>query len=203
MLIYEVWFSLTALIVAPFLNAYCVIKGLDSYPAKFYYYDNEEDGFDGDKRGWYSDYLKTDIKSNKLKRWFYSVLWCYRNLAFNSRYHPKCSVDVTQPKNIRFKGNTHHHEVKWSLEPEVKETKWYKFTANFEGKDYTTRFWLIPLGNKWIYIRFGLKVYPFYYLDDRWLSRIEKDGWPKHKDKGVFTYMRPFPDRLQQLRLDA
>lgn len=57
-----------------------------------------------------------------------------------------------------------------------------------KGKRYTSEFSLTPINDKeYKYKRKGLKVYPFYYYDQWWLDKIEKEGWPPHKDRAVYS----------------
>ena len=156
-----------------------------------YYFDNEEDGFDGGKGKFYGEYLGLDIRSQHwLKRAWIAYKWsAWRNPCFNLRYHPLVGVDITNPSNIKFEGNTYHHEQQWSFEPNKYELKWYKVKANYDGKIKSSWFYLIPIfGDKYLYIRFGLKIYPANYFDKFWLNKIEKEGWPKFKDRGLTAF---------------
>lgn len=156
-----------------------------------YYFDNEEDGYDGSKGTFYSEYLGLDIsKQHWLKKAWIAYKWSvWRNPCFNLRYHPWVGVDITNPEIISFKGNTYHHEQKWSLEPNKRELKWYKLKAKYDGKVRRSWFYLIPVfGDKYLYLRFGLKVYPANYLDKWWLEKIKKEGWPEYKDKGLTAF---------------
>lgn len=153
-----------------------------------YYFDNDEDGFDGSKLGWYDKYLKKDIGS---LHWFNRALVSYkwsawRNPCFNLRKHPKVSVDVQHPENIKLEGNTFFHSLDWMEDKETRNTRWYKLKASYEGKVRTSWFFLIPIfKTKWLYIRFGLKVYPRHYFDDYWINRIKEEGFPKDKRRGI------------------
>ena len=69
---------------------YCICNSMDKLPEFFYYFDNEEDGYNGDKRGWYSGYLDKDISTlSNIKRSWYAYRWsAWRNPCWNLRYHP-------------------------------------------------------------------------------------------------------------------
>lgn len=194
MIVWSIWFRLCGILLCPFLNIYCLLKGMHKYPEWAYTLDNDEDGFTGDKRGWYSNYLGFDVKSKPLLyRWYRSIRWCWRNQAFNHRIHPKCSVDVTNPEEILFEGNTHHHEPQWSFNHDVVEIKWYKVKLKIDGVWYKSEFRLTPLGDKeWLFKRKGLKIYPFFYLDDKygWKQRVIDEGFPPYKDRAVYASSR-------------
>ena len=140
MVLWSFLFRFAAIILCPILNLYCLIKGKDTYPVWAYTLDNDEDGFTGDKRDWYSNYLGVDIESKSfLYRWYRSIRWCWRNQAFNHRYNDKCSICVNpliEPtfKIISIEGNTYHHEQRYSFEPSKIEKKWYKFVFEAKGK---------------------------------------------------------------------
>lgn len=197
MLAWSLWFRLLGATLCPILNLYCLIKGRESYPKWAYTLDNDEDGFTGDKRGWYSNYLGVDIQSKSLiYRWYRSMRWCWRNLAFNHRYNDKCSICVNPLIEPSFKiftieGNTYHHEQRYSFEPDKIEKKWYKFIFEVKGKRYTSEFSLTPLNSEeYIYKRKGLKVYPCFYFDKWWTGKIKKEGWPKYKDRAVYSSIK-------------
>ncbi|APC44377.1 hypothetical protein [Pseudoalteromonas phage PH357] len=143
---------------------YACYKGRTDLWEWAYYFDNDEDGFDGGKGGFYSKYLGEDIRSmNWFKRGWTAYKWsALRNPCFNLRKHPYIGVDIRSPESVSFEGNTYHHEQVYSFEPDVKDKKWYKVKTMFKGKSYTSRFFMIPMGSKYLYIRFGLKLYPCY-----------------------------------------
>lgn len=178
------------IVVSPFVLYKACRDKRDTLPEKYYYFDNEEDGFDGNKRNWYNNYLGKNITKDMVRqRWLISCRWsAWRNPPFNLRYKDSTSYNIVSPENINFKGNTYHHEARYSLEPNKKEVKWYKLTATYDGKKATSWFYLIPLWKgKALYLRFGLKLYPANYFDKWWLAKIEKEGWPKYKDKGIIA----------------
>lgn len=193
MIVRILYMALWAIIGLPTLCVACYQNRQTLWGWAFYF-DNKEDGFDGSKSEFYDRYKGVDIDSmHWLKRAWYSYLWsAWRNPCWNLRFHPLVGVNVTHPSNLEFKGNTYHHEAKYSLEPNKIETKWYKLKAKFNGKTYRSWFYLIPInksmpliGGKNLYLRFGLKVYPCLYLDDWWLDKIKKEGWPKYKTHGL------------------
>lgn len=201
MLVWGLLFRAMGILLMPFLSAYCLVTGVNVYPMWAYYFDNDEDGFTGDKRNWYSNYLGFDISSRgKLYQWYRAVRWQIRNMSFNHRYHHKCGVDITKPEIISFKGNTWHHEPRYSHNPDVIEVKWYKMTAIYEGKTLTSEFTLTPVFKRWSWRKFrfveglwwkyrrkGLKIYPANYFDPWWIAKIAVEGWPKYKTHGVMT----------------
>lgn len=155
-----------------------------------YYFDNDEDGFDGAKGHFYGKYLGKDIKSMCwLERGWTAYKWsAVRNPCYNLRKHPKVGVDIRSPEDITFEGNTYHHQSKWSFEPNKRDKKWYKVVSIFNGEEYTSRFYMVPLFKGYLYIRMGLKIYPSYYFDEYWLGKIEKEGWPEHKEYGLKVF---------------
>lgn len=138
--------------------------GKNSLPKFFYYYDNEEDGFTGNKRvwnwggvgeprGWYDDYLGIEIaKLSRLKQAWYAYKWsAFRNPAWNLRFHPYISIPITDDTVMTIKGNTVKHDWKAGKQ-------WYDVVT--DGK-YNSHFRLIPIGtNKSLYLRWGWKIYP-------------------------------------------
>lgn len=186
----RILFILLWVVISPFVLGYSCMKGDITLPKLFYYFDNDEDGFDGDSLGWYSDYKGVDIRnSHGLKRWWYSYLWSvWRNPCFNLRYHPKISYDVTSPENIDYKGNTYHHNREWSYTKDKSATLKYKMTAEYNGRKATSHFYLIPFMGKDIYIRFGLKIYPRHYFESYWIDKIKEEGFPKFKDRGLYAF---------------
>ncbi|ANI22024.1 hypothetical protein PP586_gp07 [Pseudoalteromonas phage vB_PspS-H40/1] len=186
----RLFFILLWIVISPIVLGYSCAIGASKLPKWAYYFDNDEDGFDGSKLGWYDNYLGYDIsKQSKLKRWWISYKWCvWRNPCFNLRYHPKISFDVTNPQRIDFTGNTFHHTKLWSKTKDPKAKLYYKMTANYDGERCSSWFYLIPLFKSYhLYLRFGLKVYPRHYFDEYWLDKISKEGFPESKKKGVYA----------------
>ena len=120
------------IIVLP-LCIWAILRDESNFPKWAYYYDNEEDGFDGDKRGWYSGYKKYNIREkSKMYRIWSAYGWsAWRNPAWNLRFHPFISVDVTKLQRYSFTGNTYHHNITYSFNPEKKDKKSYKFKSVF------------------------------------------------------------------------
>lgn len=186
-LFYSLCWGVLALLVLP-IQCY---RRKDTLPKWCYYFDNAEDGFDGDKLGWYSNYLGKEISKERwLQRAWISYKWSVlRNPCFNLRYHPLLSVDVTQPKDIVYRGNTYFHTRKWHYDKNETGKLWYWISAKYDGKERHSFFFLLPIPftDKDLYLRFGLKIYPRHYFDKYWLDKISKEGWPHAKDKGVYA----------------
>lgn len=146
-------------------------EGKANLPEEYFIYDNGEDGFTGDKRGWYSKHLGIDIAKLPLEeRVQHAYNWsAKRNPVWNIRYHPTASLDLTKLKTT-VKGTVHSHG--W-----VKGFQWYRATT---GDKYKSTFLLIPItSTKSIYLRFGWKVYPYYNKFDVPL--------PKYKERSIWT----------------
>lgn len=179
-------------LIVPFLNAWCVWKGLDEYPKWAYYWGAyEEDGLDGDRLGWYSKHLGYSFKGlSKWEKYVLTMRWWHRNSCFNLRWHPTVGINVQNAKVTDFKGNTYHHGQRYSFEPLKNNTKWHNITFDIDGTKRTTSFFYIKLfGDYRLYLRWGLKMYPAYYLDPWWVAKISKEGWPDYKDTGVYIGM--------------
>ena len=205
MQLWSLCYRLLGVLLCPFLNAYCLLMNKDNYPKWAFYLDNKEDGFTGNRHLFVDSYFNKPItRMNKFVQWAVSVWWCWRNMSFNHRYHPKCSVNITNPQDIVFEGNTYHHGVAYSFHPHIKDRKWYKITATYDGIRLTSTFSFTPKLKKkfcwkkfsfyevvvWKYERDGLKIYPNLYFDSWWLEKIKQGGWPKHKTRGVFARIR-------------
>lgn len=174
----------------PTLMAACY-KGKQKLWSWAYYFDNEEENFDGSKVEWYDNYKGVDIDSLPwYKRAWVSYVWsAWRNMCYNLRYHPWCSVDVTEPVNMTHDGNTYFHNLEWMGDKEKRYTRHYRVVAEYEGKKLASRFWLFHLFSRYyLYVRVGLKIYPRHYFDEYWLGRINKEGWPKYKERGIFVF---------------
>ena len=143
------------LILLPICYKYA---GHDSLPSRLYYFDNAEDGFSGNKRGWYDGYL--GIKISKLPRYkqaWHSYIWCaWRNPAWNLRFHPYLSIPINDDTVMDIKGNTVSHKWKAGLQ-------WYDVVS---GGEYKSHFRLIPISkSKSLYLRWGWKIYPEFYQE--------------------------------------
>lgn len=186
----RVLYIVAGVFVVPVVSAYCVIKEKESWPKKVYFFGSDlEDGLLGDRHGFYSNYLGKDFSElNGFGRWMIMLRWWMRNPCFNLRLNDKISVPITTPTNIVFKGNTYHHSIRYSFEPESRGLKWYRMSADYKGKNHTSTFLLLPLlGNEYLYIRYGLKIYPNLYFDPFWINKISAEGWPKHKKYGIYS----------------
>lgn len=148
----------------------------------FYWFDNEEDGYWGDKLGWYSNYLGRDLNV-----WDHYI-WCaWRNPVFNLRYVPWFSCDTEQASQIRFEGNTYNKRYEWSLDKERKHI-WFNFSCMAEGKRRKMKFHLIPITKKYsLKFIMGWKFYPRHYLEPVWIKRIAEEGFPQYKDRAIYT----------------
>lgn len=51
MLLWSILFRVGGIFIAPILAAICIASGRDKFFKFFHVLDNDEDGFDGDKRG--------------------------------------------------------------------------------------------------------------------------------------------------------
>lgn len=158
------WFILLPLI------AYCKHKGLKKLPQWAFTWDNEEDGYDGLKGRFWKWYLGTKGKTPNL---WTAYWWCaFRNPCWNLRYHKWASISVKiADVSIEHTGNTNHHDY-------VKGYQWYDTVIN--GK-YKSHFRLIPVtSDKSLYLRWGWKIYPSYYVSG--LKEV-----PKYKDRSVWA----------------
>lgn len=185
----RIFYIIIWIIISPVMLSIACYKKRDKLWDWAYYFDNDEDGFDGDKLGWYSNYLKTDIDKDRwVHRTWVAYKWSvWRNPCFNLRNHPSVSVDVTNPVNMKYRGNTYFHTRLWHYDKTYKGVLWYWIKAKYEGKSRNSLFFLIPIPftNKDLYLRFGLKIYPRHYYDKYWLDKISAEGWPESKEKGL------------------
>jgi hypothetical protein len=139
--------------------------GKELLPQKYFYYDNAEDGFTGNKRktfgknrdtGWYDDYLGIKVEElSKFKQAWYAYKWCaWRNPAWNLRFHKKVSVNISDHTEFIVEGNTRKHDWKEGYQ-------WYNTIFTSRDKKYKSYFRLIPITkNKSLYLRWGWKIYP-------------------------------------------
>ena len=164
-LLYKLW---GVVILFPVV-LYSKYKGYSNLPKLFYVYDNEEDGYDGNKRkqwyskygtqgaklGWYDGYLGIDSsKMSTTMRTWYAYRWCaLRNPAWNLRYHKYISINANKVK-YDITGNTKSHDWKRGYQ-------WYDVLID---NKYESHFRLIPLTKyKSLYVRWGWKIYPEFY----------------------------------------
>lgn len=133
------------------LVLYSKHKGAERLPSWAFSWDNEEDGYDGDKRKWYSKHLKRPVTA------WDAYVWCaWRNPCWNLRFHKWVSIGVDIPEvTLEYKGTVKNHLYKPGKQ-------WYDTVIN--GK-YKSHFRLIPITEtKSLYIRWGWKIYPYYYF---------------------------------------
>lgn len=168
----------------------------------FFIWDNEEDGFDGNKTNW--------LKENRPElngKWWSSYNWCaLRNPAFNTRYWKYTSLSALPEhvSDIRFDGNTYNKDYRYSfagselnnkypgreIDLPVRERIWFKFSAVVDGKRRYCEYEMKPISDTESRETLkGWKFYPNYYLDPWWVSQIKKDGWPAYKNRLVYTMM--------------
>ncbi len=159
----------------------------------FFVWDNEEDGFYGNKRNW----LKEN-RPNLDGKWWSSYNWCaLRNPAFNTRYwkHTSLSCLPEDVSDIRFEGNTYNKDYRYSFAAQeaghaVRERIWFKFSAVVDGKRRYCEYEMKPISATESRETFrGWKFYPNHHLDAWWIEKIKKDGWPKYKDRIIYTVM--------------
>ena len=147
---------------------YAIKKELHFLPKKFFYFDNAEDGYTGNKRGWYDGYLgivATDF--SVLKQAWLAYRWsCWRNPCWNLRYHDYISIDLNGAYYSPINGNTLYHDY-------AKGFQFYDIVIH--GK-YKAHFRLYPLTkNKSLYVRWGWKIYP----------QFDTNNLPKYKDRSI------------------
>ena len=165
------YYSIKGKIILKGIVRQAIVNGDTELPKKYFYLDNLEDGFDGNKRGWYDNYLGITAKSLSIEEQVnHAYKWCAsRNPCWNTRYHPRASIGV-KPSDIEWKGSTWRHEYQ-------KGFQWYRCTTH--GK-YKSTFLLIPVtSNRSLYLRFGWKIYPEFGMENKKL-------WP-YKDRSVWT----------------
>lgn len=156
---------------------YTLHKNKSTLPDWAFYFDNQEDGFTGNKRllwsgkGWYDNYLGITAKEHSLlyQTWRAYVWSTRRNSAWNIRFHPSASMDVSS-STIELKGNTRSHDY----------TEGYqRYNIVIDGK-YKSFFRLIPITSKIsVYLRWGWKIYPEYYIGGATV--------PEFKDRSIWT----------------
>lgn len=135
---------------------YSIKKGLTELPKAFFYFDNKEDGYTGNKRGWYDCHLNiTASDLSVFKQAWYAYRWsAWRNPAWNLRFHSYISIAINSDTHMEISGNTTSHDWKAGKQ-------WYDVVI--DGK-YKSHFRFIPLTkNKSLYLRWGWKCYPEYY----------------------------------------
>jgi len=162
--------------------AYTLYKKQNILPTWAYYFDNAEDGFTGNKRGWYDGYLGLVAKDKGLlhQTWLAYRWSTWRNPAWNLRFHPTISIDV-EHAHIAHTGNTVKHDY-------VQGKQWYNVIINGKYKSY---FRLIPISiTKSLYLRWGWKVYPEFYVTGR---RV-----PKYKRRSLWTISIRVRERLSK-----
>ena len=165
---------------------YAEYHRMTELPKRFFVFDNEEDGYHGNKakkkyrnhKGFWEHYHDFDYNElSFLKRWWYSYRWCaLRNPAWNLRYHSWLSIDNTKG-DLHHVGNTVYHDFRQN--PTAKKV-WYDCVTTIDGKKYKSKFRLIRLwGAKALYLRWGWKIYPEY--------RKQNKAVPKYKKRSVNT----------------
>ena len=168
---------ITNALLSLFLVPYSVLNNRDKFPKWAFYFDNDEYGYTGDLTGFMSNYRGFDIKSKSKPYQVWSAYQhsVFRNPCFNIRHCRWVAIDMLtlDVDSIYFKGNTYHHGFKWSHSGDYGQ-KYYKFSFSAGGKRFQSYFRLIPLfGNRYLYLRWGMKTYPRYWLDNNWVGRLE------------------------------
>ena len=170
--IYRIIYNIIGKLILFPVVIYSVYKHKANLPKWAFYFDNAEDGFTGNKRGWYDNYLDIKVADLSLfKQSWLAYRWCaIRNPAWNLRFHPKISIDVSSSV-LEFKGNTRSHDYK-------KGRQWYDIVIDDK---YKSHFRLYPLTKiKSLYIRWGWKIYPEFY-------KSIPPSLPKYKKRSVWT----------------
>lgn len=148
----------------------------------FFIWDNYEDGFDGDRLGWYSNHL-----GRKPTLW--DAYWwsAFRNPVYNLKYVPFFYRIVNGANVTYFKGNSYHKQYAWSFNKHRK-TIWYLVNCKTKEGSAPSAFLKLPITKtKSFSFQVGWKV-PVHLLLDSWhLDKIKKEGFPEHKDKCVFV----------------
>ncbi|NQZ74613.1 MAG: hypothetical protein HRT61_00615 [Ekhidna sp.] len=151
-------------------------------------WDNKEDG---DGNVWLKEH-----RPNLADKWWTEYYWkAIRNPAWNMRYVRWCSLSALPEHvtDIRFEGNTFHKSFRYShasmaTKTVVRERIWFKFSAVVDGKRRYCEFELVPISATESRAKYkGWKFYPHLYLDKYWLERIANEGWPRYKDRLVYT----------------
>lgn len=174
---YTIFYTIIGWIILPFVITYSVIKGSTTLPDFFFTFDNMEDGYDGNKRGWYDKYNNHIVKElSKLKQVWYAYRWCaMRNPAWNLRFHKNASIAVSHI-HLQHVGTTRSHD--WA-----EGFQWYDCTFQVDFETYKAHFRLIPITkNKSLYVRWGWKIYPEFYATMARQSRI-----PQYKKRSIKT----------------
>jgi len=187
---------LISLFLYPPLVIYSKLRKLPNLPKPFYIFDNEEDGYDGDKRGWYKEYHRTrntfiyNNYDNLLISIYVAIKWCIRNPVWNMRMHPKFSIPVNKKdiSNMTYSGNTAAHEYYQSFEGK-RQKIWYDITFVVDGKLRKSKFRRIPLwGSTSFYIRTGWKIYPHHYVKQNGELRKDKREIPLYNRRSIKVY---------------
>jgi len=169
---YTIFYTILGWFIMPFVVTYAVLRNRDTLPEYFFTFDNMEDGYTGNKRGWYDKYNGHVAKKlSKLKQIWYAYRWCaLRNPAWNLRFHKRASRDVSYMR-LHFKGTTRSHD--W-----VEGYQWYNCIFN---RTCQSHFRLIPITkNTSLYLRWGWKIYPEFY-------RVDPPNLPLYKKRSIKT----------------
>ena len=170
--IYRIFYNLIGKIILFPVVFYSLYNNKTNLPNWAFYFDNAEDGFTGNKRGWYDNYLTVTASGLGIfKQSWLAYRWCaVRNPAWNLRFHPKISIDVSS-STLELKGNTRSHDYKQGKQ-------WYNVVIDGKYKSY---FRLYPVTKtKSLYVRWGWKCYPIFY-------KPNSLGVPEYKKRSVWT----------------
>lgn len=172
-------FRILVIVTGVFITPVALLTAKDGkFRRCFYWFDNDEDGYNGDKHKFYSNHL------GRKPNWLDCYVWtALRNPAYNLRYVNFFSRDVTDNKVKSFRGNTYAKGYFHSFD-KLRKAVWFYF--NYDG--LRCFFYQRPVTKKRSFRLFvGWKLYPDLYLSNYWMNRIKEKGWPKHKERAVFV----------------
>lgn len=192
-LLYKYWVILKGIFILYPVIRKALKQGAKSLPPKYKDYQNDEDGYWGDKNkhkgnnymGWWSNYNGFDIsKLSFNKRVWYAYKWsAFRNGAYGLRTKKGYAANMdptTGNVSVAHNGNTLIHSYKSTRQHEKWRKKlWYDVIWHSNGEFYKSSFRLYPIFNKNLYVRFGWKFYPAHHLDDKYKKQIENGTFYK------------------------
>lgn len=127
---------------------------LEILPDLFWMWSNDEDGLQGDKRGWWDAHSMFGKATNYLSKLWW-VVW--RNPFANaSRYHPLFSCDVSKCRSWWYFGDYH-------VRDDVNSTGWQLvFAKSDAGRVYAGLYVVIRYGTSdhALVLQWGSKIYP-------------------------------------------
>lgn len=191
-ILYKYWVILKGIFILYPIIRKAMKAGQETLPAKYSVYDNDEDGYWGDKNkhesnnylGWYSNYLGKDISKLSLN-WqvWYAYRWsAFRNGAFGLRKDKDYAADMNPTtgvvKILQIEGNTDTHEYRYSHEKK-RQKIWYNVVWESNNKQYVSKYRMFPvkipfIGDRDIYVRWGWKFYPAHHIHEYWKCKISE-----------------------------